>query len=155
MSLIISSWPSAPKEGERMALSDYLIWEAEQMEAGRIDCAPDYKSNGVQANFVRVTGPISCVRCSYTTRRHHDAGISYEEQQRIFDQHLFEDHPGWQHQTPRQAERARLERAIVERAREFTDNRVSRKHWDALVAYRELCRVVDALLEFEAKQDQK
>ena len=51
------------------------------------------------------------------------------------------------------AERSRLEREVVTRAKAFTDDKEPRDNWDALVAYRELCRAVDALNKFEFQQD--
>lgn len=45
-----------------------------------------------------------------------------------------------------------LEREVIERAKEFTDDKEPRANWDALAAYRELCRAVDALIDFESSQ---
>lgn len=54
------------------------------------------------------------------------------------------------------AERSRLEREVIEAAREFTDDsKPQQENWDALVAYRKLCGAVDALILFEAKQETK
>jgi hypothetical protein len=49
------------------------------------------------------------------------------------------------------AEHARLKDAVVEKAKEFTSDEEARDNWNALVAYRELCGVVDALIAFEAE----
>jgi len=48
------------------------------------------------------------------------------------------------------AEHQRLKDAVVAQAKVFTSNEEARDNWDALVAYRELCRAVDALIAFEA-----
>lgn len=56
-------------------------------------------------------------------------------------------------QMRRREELHRLEREVVTRAKEFTDDKEPRDGWDALVAYRELCRAVDALSNFESKQE--
>lgn len=58
------------------------------------------------------------------------------------------------HHPCRDCDRERLEREVIERAKEFTDDKVPRENWDALVAYRELCRAVDALINFESSQQQ-
>lgn len=50
-----------------------------------------------------------------------------------------------------EARRRRLEREVIARAKEFTDDKEPRDNWDALVAYRELCRAVDALIDFESQ----
>lgn len=52
---------------------------------------------------------------------------------------------------PVAADRSRLERDVIALAKEFTDDKEPRDNWDALVAYRDLCRAVDALIDFESK----
>lgn len=49
------------------------------------------------------------------------------------------------------SEHKRLEREVIEKAKEFTDDKAPRDNWNPLVAYRELCRAVDALTEFESQ----
>lgn len=45
----------------------------------------------------------------------------------------------------------RLQSAVVRQAKVFTSNEEARDNWNALVAYRELCGAVDALIAFEAE----
>jgi len=48
-------------------------------------------------------------------------------------------------------EHQHLRSVVVEKAKEFTSNEEARPNWDALVAYRELCGAIDALVAFERK----
>lgn len=47
-----------------------------------------------------------------------------------------------------------LKHEVIDKAKQFTSNEMKDK-WDALVAYRELCGAVDALIEFESSLQQK
>lgn len=124
-------------------------------------------------NYIHVTGPLGCVRCDYSTQIEHEAGMNYEGQQRVFDQHLNGAHPGWQTQSLEQFERARLEKAVVEKAKAYgraaravedhmktaTDEEGnSRAGWQLLREMEStqedlMLKAVELLLEFESQRE--
>jgi hypothetical protein len=116
------------------------------------------------ANYVHITGPVSCIRCDYSTAIEHEMGAPLEIQQELLMGHLNAIHPDWQldgfkraaEREQLKAQHQRLQSAVVEAAKAdriaATSGKGGNGDLDAMIAIRGHLRIaVDALIAFEAE----